>query len=101
MRLAFVTSHPIQYQAPLFRALAGAVELRVFFGWDGARDDAFDDARGFGRTTAWDVPLKSREHRRSGHFSGFRADCLSIRMDRIDVPHPRSQRSQSESARHP
>lgn len=57
MRLAFVTSHPIQYQAPLFRALAGAVELRVFFGWDGARDDAFDDARGFGRTTAWDVPL--------------------------------------------
>ena len=56
-RLAFLTSHPIQYQAPLFRALARrpGVELTVFFGTDqGAR--AYRDT-GFGATVQWDVPL--------------------------------------------
>jgi glycosyltransferase involved in cell wall biosynthesis len=56
-RLAFLTSHPIQYQAPLFRALARRpeVDLTVFFGTDqGAR--AYRDP-GFGAAVQWDVPL--------------------------------------------
>src|SRR5438093_288259 len=54
-RLAVLTSHPIQYQAPLFRALARRPELdlTVFFGSDqGAR--AYRDP-GFQTTVAWDV----------------------------------------------
>lgn len=56
-RLAVLTSHPIQYQAPLFRALAEhpSIDLTVFFCSDhGARE--YYDA-GFRRLVKWDVPL--------------------------------------------
>jgi len=54
--LLVVATHPIQYQAPLFRALAasGAVDLTVGF------LDIPDAARqgvGFGIAFAWDVPV--------------------------------------------
>lgn len=57
MRIAYVTSHPIQYQAPLFRRLAGTdgVSLRVFFGSDqGLRPYVDAD---FNREVRWDIPL--------------------------------------------
>lgn len=54
-RLAVVTSHPIQYQAPYFRALARAVELDVFFCH--RQDAAGQAAAGFGERFEWDVPL--------------------------------------------
>ncbi len=55
MRLAIVTSHPIQYQAPWFRALARRVELHVFFCH---RQDAVGQAAaGYGQSFSWDVPL--------------------------------------------
>ena len=57
-RLAVVTTHPVQYYAPLFRQLAkrGEVEPRVFYGWRGAAGSAALD-RGFGASFEWDVPL--------------------------------------------
>ena len=57
IRLAVFTSHPIQYQAPLFRALAAraGVEPTVYFGSRHGLDEAHD--RDFGRTFRWDVPL--------------------------------------------
>ena len=57
-RLAVVTTHPIQYYAPLFRQLAanGLVQPRVFYGWTGAASGAALD-RGFGTSFQWDVPL--------------------------------------------
>lgn len=57
-RLAVVTTHPIQYYAPLFRELAraGVVEPHVFYGWSGAAGQAAHD-HGFGRSVEWDVPL--------------------------------------------
>ena len=57
MRLAFLTSHPIQYQAPLFRALAreNGVEFRVYFESDSGVSPTHDPE--FGRTIQWDVPL--------------------------------------------
>ena len=70
--LAFLTSHPIQYQAPLFRALAARedLDLTVLFCSDaGAR--AYHDS-GFGITLQWDVPLcdgyrhEFLRHRRRG-----------------------------------
>ena len=57
-RLAVVTTHPVQYYAPLFRRLAerGEVEPHVFYSWAGAAGTAALD-RGFGASFAWDVPL--------------------------------------------
>ncbi len=55
LRLALVASHPVQYQAPWYRALAEMVELQVFFAH---RIAAADHARaGFGVAFDWDVPV--------------------------------------------
>jgi glycosyltransferase involved in cell wall biosynthesis len=57
VRLALVTSHPIQYYAPLFRALALRFDLVVFFAH---RATASDQAKaGFGIEFDWDVSLVS------------------------------------------
>jgi len=57
MRIAVVTSHPIQYNAPWFRFLAGngLPDLRVFYLWTSGVTPEFD--RGFGRNVSWDIPL--------------------------------------------
>jgi glycosyltransferase involved in cell wall biosynthesis len=56
LRLAIFTSHPIQYQAPWFRALAQVpdLELKVFFSYI---PDAKQQGDGFGKAFEWDVPL--------------------------------------------
>jgi len=54
-RLAIVTSHPIQYHAPLFRMLAERVDLDVYYGHE--QDSAGQAAAGFGVHFDWDVPL--------------------------------------------
>lgn len=54
-RLAVVTSHPIQYHSPLFRALAQRVDLDVYYGHQ--QDAAGQAAAGFGVAFEWDVPL--------------------------------------------
>jgi len=57
MRLAVVASHPIQYQAPLFRRLAQSIDLTVFFAH---RASGKDQAQaGFGVGFEWDVDLLS------------------------------------------
>jgi len=57
VRLAIVTSHPIQYNAPWFRHLATRAEfsLRVFYLWDYGIKPMFDP--GFQQTIQWDIPL--------------------------------------------
>src|SRR5437867_3974057 len=56
-QLAILASHPIQYQVPLFRALAARpeIELRVFFccrmGLERYQDP------GFGLSLSWDIPM--------------------------------------------
>lgn len=56
-RLAIVTSHPIQYYAPLFRVLASrdALDIHVFYGWRGATESAYDP--GFEDDVEWDISL--------------------------------------------
>lgn len=56
MRLAIVTSHPIQYYAPLFRCLSQKLDLHVFFSH--AVSDR-EQASGFGQAFAWDIDLTS------------------------------------------
>lgn len=57
VRLAFVTSHPIQYQAPLFRELARRpeIDLTVLFCSRAGLKPTLD--RSFGRVVSWDIPL--------------------------------------------
>jgi glycosyltransferase involved in cell wall biosynthesis len=56
-RIAYVVSHPIQYQAPLLRFIAAQpdFDLTVFFQSEGALAGQLDP--GFGRVVRWDVPL--------------------------------------------
>jgi glycosyltransferase involved in cell wall biosynthesis len=56
-RLCAVTSHPVQYQAPLFRKLAQhpQIDLTVYYGADSSLRGAVDP--GFGLPIQWDRPL--------------------------------------------
>ncbi len=57
VRLAYVVSHPIQYQAPLLRRIAREpdIDLTVLFGSDFSVRGYQDE--GFGVEVTWDVPL--------------------------------------------
>ncbi len=57
VRLAYLVSHPIQYQAPLLRRIAQQpdIDLTVFFGSDFSIRTYKDE--GFGVELAWDTPL--------------------------------------------
>jgi hypothetical protein len=56
-KLAIITTHPIQYNAPFFKLLAerGKVWLKVFYTWPQAIE-GFDDPD-FGKKIKWDIPL--------------------------------------------
>ncbi len=56
MRVVFVTSHPIQYQVPVFRHLAAMpdIELTVLFAMI---PDSAAQGSGFGVEFEWDIPL--------------------------------------------
>jgi glycosyltransferase involved in cell wall biosynthesis len=78
LHIGVLTSHPIQYQAPLFRALAGVADLEVFFAH---KQSAAGQAEAeFGVEFDWDINLldgyPSRflenvsQHPSVGSFSG-------------------------------
>lgn len=56
MRLIAVATHPVQYQAPYFRALAArpGVDLHVLYA---VLPDPEEQGVGFGRPFSWDIPL--------------------------------------------
>ncbi|MGA7157528.1 MAG: glycosyltransferase family 4 protein [Acidobacteriaceae bacterium] len=66
IRLAYLVSHPIQYQAPLLRRIAreADMDLTVLFGSDFSIRGYKD--RGFGVEVAWDTPL----------LDGYRSEFL-------------------------
>lgn len=96
-RLGILTSHPIQYQAPLFRRLASEpdIDLHVYFCSDAGATEYWDD--GFGQTLRWDVPLldgydwtvlenfggKADQSRFTGLFNPGIVN--RIRQDRLDA----------------
>jgi glycosyltransferase involved in cell wall biosynthesis len=71
VRLAYLVSHPIQYQAPLLRRIAQEpdIDLTVFFGSDFSVRDYKDE--GFGVGVKWDVPL----------LDGYRYEFLPVLRD--------------------
>lgn len=57
-RLAIVTTHPIQYNAPLFKLLAERknIDIKVFYTWgESVLEKKYDP--GFGKVIEWDIPL--------------------------------------------
>ena len=57
-RLAALTSHPIQYQGPLFKKIAEhpQIHFSVYFCWEAARKGEAFDAE-FGKKIQWDIPI--------------------------------------------
>lgn len=57
-RLAIITTHPIQYNAPWFRILSERknIAIKVFYTWSQVEhEEKFDP--GFGKNISWDIPL--------------------------------------------
>jgi glycosyltransferase involved in cell wall biosynthesis len=75
VRLAYLVSHPIQYQAPLLRRIAQEpdIDLTVFFGSDFSVRGYQDE--GFGVGVKWDVPL----------LDGYRHEFLPSLRDNATV----------------
>lgn len=72
VRLAYLVSHPIQYQAPLLRRIAQepGIDLTVLFGSDLSVHSYRDE--GFGVDVAWDTPL----------LEGYRSEFLRPLRDK-------------------
>lgn len=56
-KLAVITTHPIQYNAPLFRLLTerNKIKIKVFYTWEQSQEKVYD--KKFGREIKWDLPL--------------------------------------------
>jgi len=80
IRLAYLVTHPIQYQAPLLRRIAAepGIDLTVFFCSDFSLRSYLDPY--FGKIIAWDVPLTE----------GYRYEILPAlgRTDRLSFWRP-------------
>lgn len=74
IRFAVLASHPIQYQVPLFRALAAhpEIDLSVLF-CSKAGAEVYRD-KGFGRDVKWDIPLLEGYRREFLHNISIRPD---------------------------
>jgi glycosyltransferase involved in cell wall biosynthesis len=57
-RLAIITTHPIQYNAPWFKLLADRKKIypKVFYTW-GQSESGIKFDPGFGKKIEWDIPL--------------------------------------------
>lgn len=75
LRVAYLLSHPIQYQSPLLRLLAQqpGLELTVLYTSDFSMRSYHD--KGFGAAVEWDVPL----------LGGYRHEFLPRVLDSHDV----------------
>jgi len=54
-KLAIISTHPIQYYAPVFQLLARQLELKVFYTWGEQSVHKYDI--GFNQNIQWDIPL--------------------------------------------
>lgn len=94
-KLAIVTSHPIQYNAPLFRLLTerGKIAVRVFYTW-GQTEQGFVYDPDFKKEFKWDIPLLDGYEKEfveniskepgADHFNGIKNKDLIERIDRYN-----------------
>src|SRR6185437_5807043 len=76
VKLAYLVSHPIQYQAPLLRRIAQEpdIDLTVFYGSDSSVRGYKDEGFG-GVGVKWDIPL----------LDGYRHEFLPALRDNANV----------------
>ena len=91
-RLAIVTTHPIQYYAPLFKLLTerGFITAKVFYTWSQSQQGAKYDP-GFGKSIEWDIPLlqgydytfvnNTSPKPNSHHYSGIINPTLNVEIE--------------------
>ena len=70
LKLGILTSHPIQYQAPLFRELSSRIDIHVYFAHKQTADE--QAAAGFGTPFEWDVDLLT------GYPQTFLKNCATL-----------------------
>jgi len=81
MKLAIVSTHPVQYAAPVFQLLAKKVDLKVFY--TSGKGNSYD--KEFQREIHWDIPLLSGycyewivDRTRIEQISSYQPECLFI-----------------------
>ena len=91
-RLAIITTHPIQYNAPLFKLLAERkkIAVKVFYTFSQSQNGGQYDS-GFGKIIRWDIPLlEGYEYefinniaQKPGtyHFGGINNPTLNLRVE--------------------
>jgi len=82
-RLAIVTTHPIQYYAPLFRLLCERknIVIKVFYTWE---QDAGAFDKDFGKEIKWDIPLlDGYDHQFVSNEGNRGRDFRSVRNPRL------------------
>lgn len=94
--LAIITTHPIQYNAPLFKQLSerGNISCKVFYTWGQTNEGLIYDP-GFNKNREWDIPLlegyefefihNSAKRPGSDHFFGIINKTI---IDKIHVYKP-------------
>lgn len=94
-KLAIITSHPIQYNAPLFRLLTerGNIAIKVFYTW-GQTEQGFVYDPDFKQEFKWDIPLLDGYEKEfvenisknptAGSFNGIDNKDLIERIDRYN-----------------
>ncbi len=90
-KLAIITTHPIQYNAPLFKLITERqkIEIKVFYTWEQSKEKVWD--KKFGREIKWDIPLLEGYHYEfvknisknpgSGTFSGVKNPSLISKIE--------------------
>ncbi|HCY88764.1 MAG TPA: glycosyl transferase family 1, partial [Chitinophagaceae bacterium] len=94
-KLAVITTHPIQYHAPLYALLVqrGVIDIKVFYTWgESVLKDKFDP--GFGKVIEWDIPLlkgypyefleNTADDKGSHHFNGIKNPGLIEAVDQYN-----------------
>lgn len=92
-KIAIITTHPIQYNAPLFKKMSEnpSLYVKVFYTWGQSSSSLFDP--GFGVNRSWDISLlEGYEHTflpnlaknpGSHHFWGIRNPSIIHELDKF------------------
>ncbi len=94
LKLAIITTHPIQYYAPIFKLLheRQKIEIKVFYTWGKGAQNKYDPD--FNKNITWDIPLldaypfdwveNKASNQGSHHFNGIITPLLINQINNYD-----------------